>query len=275
VILRIDHLKSWEDRMQRLRTPYKKILYGASTEIIYGDKKMHFVGNIGDERFEGFHIVGIFKKELIKNIDTLEYNKKINDRSLFYIWHHKENILRHMNSQIGIMDINSCYFDTANILGYVSKNLYKNAYKKVSEYKTARNIAIGSLATNKTVFEIDENGKSKLCSPILADERYKAIRRTIIYHVGKFSLEVLAQFPNDIFMFQTDCFYYNKKIEKDLKEFVNSHGYNVKTTIGDLLSFSETNTSVIISIYDYKDCKYKDYKMSKANEVNNYLNKIK
>lgn len=273
VLRRIEHLEDWEKRLKSLHRPYKKILYGSSTALVYGNNKIQFVGKLGDERLEGFHIIGNFKKHLIKEIDNLTYNMKLKDTDLFYSWYHHENIIKNLESEIGIMDINSCYYDTANLLGYVTPKQYESAYKKPKEYKKARNIAIGCLSMNKTVFEVDENGEIKIADPILADERMKAIRRTIIDFVGQFTLAVYNQFPEDVFMMVTDCFYYNRRIEKDLREFITSHGYTVKNVIGDFFELKEKNTGIEAYIYDYKDCRIKPYKMSKGQEVNVYLKK--
>jgi hypothetical protein len=270
---RQEALPNWEARLKRLRTPYKKISYGSTIVLDYYDRKNYFVGNIGDKNLAGMHIIPLLKNHLLKNIDNLTYNTRLRDSDLFYTWWHKENAERLIKKEIGMMDINNCYWETAKILGYLDDNLYKIGYRKVKEYKKARNISIGALNTAKMVFEYNEEGILIKKYPVPADERLKAIRRTIINFVGQFSLAAMRQFPNDIFMYKTDCFYYNKNIEKQLHEFITDHGHTSKKWIGDLIKVNtrEESAGGELLIYDYKDIKFKTYSMSGSNEVNEYL----
>ncbi len=275
--LRHELLKTWEHRVKTLKIPYRKVMYGNSTVLEYADKKIYFVGNVGDEKFEGIHLISLFRRHLLKNIDTLVYDTKLKDSDLVYTWWSKDQIKRFEKKSVGIMDINSCYFETAKMMGYVDERLYKSAYKKINEYKLARNIAIGALNKRKIIKLYNKEGKLINSYPELPDERLKAIRRSIVNYVGQFSLAVFREFPSDIFMYQTDCFYFDNAIKNKLRDFVCDHGYTVKSWVGDMfqLHFDDVLNKIVVNMYDFKVHGLKVYKMGSRGEVNRWIKKYK
>lgn len=268
--LRNTIVKKYEERIINLGIPYTKTIYGATSILSYDDKNMYFIGSVGQEKLEGIHIIGNAKNYIIKNVDSFSMDKKIKDKDLIYTWWDREQCKNLINSEIGMMDIDRCYWSTAKILGYLDEKTYQSGMLK-HEYKKACNIVIGSLAMPKYVMKYDGKGELISSKFVEADERTKCARRNVINYVGQLSLAAYQEFEGSIFMFQTDCFYYDKKIESQLKSYIEKNGYSVKINAATVSDFIDNKVSSILELSIEGEDEPKKYNLSEGRQIKYYL----
>lgn len=201
---------------------YIKNLAGKKVAYVYFEK----VGG------KGFHICNLVKKDIEKwmeknkGFDYKKYEDPDYNEQLFNLQKIERNIGKPM---VGI-DVNGCYFNTMFNLKYIPQRTHDMAYKKVDEWKTGRNAAVGMLGKKViyTLYEFKNGQRWRMDQIVISDERRQAIRHHIIGFVWKTFQELFKELNNDFYMFLTDCIYVDPKHLKKVTKFFEKKGYGSK-----------------------------------------------
>lgn len=197
---------------------YKLIVRGNSKKIIYKETEHHFPHI---EKLEGGHLIADLKDNFEKVFKAnhpdqelyIEPNFQISD---FNIPALKSNI----GNIISGIDIVDAHWFTMYILGYMSKGMFIDGLIK-DEYKMARNIAIGCLATQETIYHY--KGKTLLRSETEVIEVVKGGKaiytdiKNFLWDTFKGVKELIG---DDYLMFYTDCTFvagHNGEVIKHLR----------------------------------------------------------
>lgn len=198
-------------------------------------------------------------------------------------------------NQIVEIDIVSAYFNAAINLGYLSAEnvneiceLSEKCKLTTKEFKKAKLMALGSMATRKEIFEF-ENGKYV--------ERDLIIKETenIFFHVA-FEIDLLmkdiaSKFKEHFFFYWVDALFVSAVAEKEIINYINEKGYictikkiqNVyiqKNAVGSNVFITQIvkelpfETHIKIKNFFYKSISKTREQIRKLhyNEVNKYLN---
>lgn len=216
--------------LRNIQNPYRIVEYSSriivTSNVDGADIKREFVKNY--YKTKGLHIVAMTYNSVRERILSGEYVPKNTDTARidppnsFY----NEDILLKMSSgeEIIAVDINSCYFNTLFQLGAISEKVYKSAFRKKSEYKDARNIAVGSLGRVGYITEYDGEKEMKG----LERRDTAVVRLDVIDTVYNRSLKIAKELGSDFLFFLTDCFFIRPQGLKLLKLLLDKHLYTYK-----------------------------------------------
>lgn len=180
------------------------------------------------KRKEGMHICWMVSREIENRIKSgeyvlREYSERYNPPTVFY---NSENIKKHLHKEVIALDITSCYYTTAFVVGAIGQRVYDLGNKKDREWKEARNTSIGSLG-KKIWWDIHTPGQPVESVP--EPNRLRAARLHIMEAVAETAKDVFTEcFPGWL-MFLTDCFFLLPEQVPIAKRVLAEYGYN-KTT---------------------------------------------
>ncbi|NJL75304.1 MAG: hypothetical protein HC892_10000 [Saprospiraceae bacterium] len=217
---RLEQSKQLEAFYAKHKIAYIKLTYGSSIIIDNGLRKFKYWGLSGDESMKGVHLCRMVNKFLIDEKPKVkEYDKKgFNIPTNFYV---KNNLDIKKKICLYSFDLNSCYWTTAFNLGFISKKIYNNGIKGGSEFKEARNIALGTLAKRVTAYVFD-GAKGHYEDNYNYEFDYLAnYRHAIVEHVLKIAIELYQLYPM-IFIFSKQIVFISvQKYQKKLVSLFN------------------------------------------------------
>lgn len=217
--------------LRSFQNPYRIVEYSSriivTSNVDGTDIKREFVKNF--YKTKGLHIVAMTYNSVRERMESGLYVPKNTDIERFDAPNsfYNEDILLEMSSgsEIIAVDINSCYFNTLFQLGAISEKVYKAAFRKKSEYKDARNIAVGSLGRVGYITEYDGEKEMKG----IERRNTAVVRLDVIDTVYNRCLEIARALESDFLFFLTDCFFIRPSGLEKLKTLLDSHLYTYKT----------------------------------------------
>jgi hypothetical protein len=252
---------------------FQVIISGMSRLVVFPNgTKMRFYGS----KVKKPYVEGVFLTRMVRReVDTyIEKNgipdtKPLVDVQQFNIKRIRELCAMPKRIPVIGVDIDKCYWRTANILGYISDELYERGL--TTNKKMGLLVAIGCL--NKfPIIKSFENGElSHRTKDYAYHERYSPFYWNIIYHTYQIMMDAYAEFQDDFVMYLTDCLFVTPKRMMDAKKFFQSRGYNTKTHVVDIRKYD----GMRLEWYDNKDRKMKGiYAMNRDISLENITNKL-
>ena len=222
--------------MKKNKCSFKVVTGGQSKKILFQDeggtyKKTTYYGNKKKE-----HLHGVFMCNLVKkDIDNYLLKKKpipaTKEKPSLLLYNFKE-IERLCSSEKREMsyaiDINSCYFQTAYNLGFISNKTFDRGWKDRDIYKYGILASIGTLNKREVVEEYKDG---ELITREYEEEnynKYSPFYWAIINEVYRIMIETARLLGDDFCMWLTDCAVFKRGREKDLEKLLNDNHYSYK-----------------------------------------------
>lgn len=203
------------------------LYYGTSVvNIIDQDGVTTRWGNIPQK--QAMFLPQITNKVVNKRIASGEYIPVNTDSTRYTnntIMYSNTNIKKNFKNLCVAVDITACYWQTAFNLGVIDEKTYILGMSKDREYKTARNVAIGSIGA--MIFH-QKYEKGKLVFSEIKRRPGACARLDIIDHVWEVSQRIAAKLGKDFLMYLTDCFYVPATRTDDLCKYIEEEGYKWK-----------------------------------------------
>ena len=245
---------------------FKVISSGLSKTLIFDTGiKYNYFSNDKGSRVEGAYFVNMVRSSIDKYIDKnglqelSEQNPNVQTFNL-------DGIALAGDNEITCLDLNSCYWRSAFLLGYIDEVLYEKGVK--SGFKKGLLISIGSLNKLKHI-EKYENGVKVGKSTIdeVYRERYAPFYWNIISKVRDLMMQVYDVLGDEFYMWLTDCAFINPDCYDKVKEVFDSNGYPFKEYKARFTKFDG------ITVYwdDYKAEQNKQMPISNREIQNDYL----
>jgi hypothetical protein len=147
----------------------------------------------------------------LENIDYFEINKEVKEGDVF--------------ESVYCLDINGAYWQTALLMGIISKEIYTEGLKKD---KVTRLASLGSLAKRKEVFRY--NGVSYDHIETIRDNETENLWFAICKRVADIMQELKKLVGDDFIFYWVDGIYFKKSEEtvKKVQEYLDSCTYECK-----------------------------------------------
>lgn len=136
------------------------------------------------------------------------------------------------------IDLSAAYWETAYMLGLLSKDTYKRGFKVSKQVRLA---AIGSLAKKKRVYEFD--GRKQRLLDITRSET-EFLWDVICDRVGDLLCRVADKCGDDFIFFWVDGIYVKKRSAKKVERLFNNAGYGFKSNPIKAVSVTKRNIFV-------------------------------
>ena len=226
--------------------------------------KFNFFPNNKDSRVEGVHFVNMVRRSIDKYIEENGIVDKVDENPQVQTFN-SDGISLAGDNDVCCLDLNSCYWRTANILGYIDDKLYKKGVE--SGLKKGLLISIGALNKLKHIDKY-ENGK-KVSTRIDEDYkiRYSPFYWNIIKRVRDLMMTVYEQLGDDFYMWLTDCAFIKPDSYDKVEKIFNDAGYPFKIYKARFTLFDGIN----VFWYDYKAEQSKTMPLSNRDIKDSYL----
>lgn len=207
----------------------KKILFQNNGETY---KKKSYYGNKNEEHLEGVFMCNMVKKDINREIkDESQPPPPVEKPSLLlYNFKEIEKICNSEKSELSYaIDINSCYFQTAYNLGFISQKTFNRGWKDRARYKYGILAAIGTLNKREV---IEEYVDGELISREYETEnynKYSPFYWAIINEVNRVMMEVSFALGDDFYMWLTDCAVFKRGREEDVERILKANNYSFKS----------------------------------------------
>lgn len=170
---------------------------------------------------------------------------------------------------ISSIDINSCYWNTARNLGYISEKLYWRGINGCK--KKGLLVAIGCLNRLPQIDYYKDGKRVKTEYDYATNDKYAPFYWNIIYHTYELMMKSYELFGDKFYMWLTDCVFVDTECLVQAENFFKEAGYNTKN---NTINFDRYEGRRLIW-YDYKAGREKGIYASKRDiKVNHELYKI-
>ena len=169
------------------------------------------------------------------------------------------------DEEVLCLDLNSCYRRTANILGYISDELYQKGIS--SGYKKGLLISIGSLNSIKHIQEYKDGELIRRGIDDNHSRRYAPFYWNIIQKVRDLMMEVYGALSDDFYMWLTDCAFVSPSKEKIVTEIFDKRGYPYKRYTSNFTYCDGYK----VSWYDHKSQKNKSNAIASSDITQDYI----
>jgi len=278
--VQIEKYKRLVDMYHRLKIPYKATEYTSSVVIeplLSGAYKTQTILTNIESRLDGVHIIYLVDKCVRKRVERGLYvpmntdNARMNSKTVFYNEDALVDLMKKGNPvDIVGLDINACYFNTLYNLGAIDEKVYNAGFKKQSEYKDARNAAIGCLSKrgNITIFD----GEKDVCETKHSDT--SVVRLDVVDTVYNIALSIARELGDGFLYYLTDCFFVLPEYESRCRELIDEYQYTCKRQEYKLLKaeIDYDNRHYFIVNWQYDDAPIAKYNY---NRMNHYLGEQK
>lgn len=189
---------------------------------------------------DDINFIRMLKEYIIKNGTHLNCKKRISKKSPVY-YQYSKNISPGMSfDKIINVDINSAYWETANMLKLMSTELYK---KGLTLKKQTRLAAIGSLAKTVLVYEFD--GKNDSFVTKIKNHETEFLWNIISGIVGELLIKAAKAAGNDFLFFWVDGIYLKGNAVNKVIDVFQKAGYQSK--ISTIESMQVFENKIIIN----------------------------
>ena len=232
--VQVEKYKRLVEMYHRLKIPYKATEYTSSVVIepmLSGAYKTQTILTNIESRIEGVHLIYMVDRCVRRRLEKGIYvpmnkdNTRIKSNTVFY----NEDVLVELMKKgepvdIVGLDINSCYFNTLYNIGAIDEKVYNAGFKKQSEYKDARNAAIGCLSKrgNITIFD-GENDVHEV-----KHSETSVVRLDVVDTVFNIALAIAKELGDGFLYYLTDCFFVLPEYEEKCRLLIEKHRYECK-----------------------------------------------
>lgn len=218
---------------------FKVISGGQTRKIVHSDssgevlKKTTFYGYGDADNLRGVHIVRMVKKDIDNYIEE-GYpipETKFKPNLTLYNLNRIKQLSEAKDSEkemVYCIDINSCYFQTAYNLGFITKELYEKAWKDRKINKIGLLASIGSLNKKNVIYDYENGVLVNKSYDLETYNRYSPFYWAIIKEVYSLMLDISHNLKDDFYMWLTDCAYIKMSRAEEVKEYLKMNGYDYK-----------------------------------------------
>jgi hypothetical protein len=216
---------------------------GRSEKIIY-EGMVHDFPCI--DHLPGLHLIKAVRENISKKFKKRNPDYNYDIKPQFEICDFNvEAIKNNLNKIVVGVDITDCYWFTAYFLGYIDKNMFIEGLD-MDEWKKARNMAIGSLATTINTYHFQ--GENMLHEQTTFEESIiggKGINNHIRNHVWDVFSEIISIIGREHYlMFYVDCIWVDLAKYNEVRGLLNAKGYLVKATNYEFIDVDEDNRRI-------------------------------
>lgn len=258
--------KTYLNKQKEKERNFKVISSGLSRCVIFESGiKFNFFPNDKGSRIEGAYFVNMVRSRIDKYIEKNGLLPICNDAIQVQLFNTDAIALRGLNP-ISCLDLNSCYWRTANLLGYIDDELYEKGVK--SGFKKGLLISIGSLNKLKHI-EVYKDGKLN-GKPTIDEEyrnKYSPFYWNIISKVRDLMMRVYEELGEDFYMWLTDCAFVHPDKTKAVEKIFKEEGYPYKIYKAEFTYFD----GLQVNWYDFKSKNPKGMPISNRHIENDYM----
>ena len=216
--------------------PYTLFVSNLSSKVITSMGHTIYTGNPISRKEMGFVNKVRFSLDSLMKTDNRVIPKKYSKAIYFKVNKLEEN---KVYKNLVEVDINGAYWRTANLLNFISDDLYQ---KGLFETKNSRLIALGQLAKNQSVFRF--NGKSVRRLADICDPKKQYFWDLICKYTGNVLIDISKE--TDYLFFWVDAIFIPLEQLPIVKQMLREFGYQYKTKKIDTIILSKKQLTVKI-----------------------------
>lgn len=225
----IDSFNKHIKEFRRNGESFKVYRSGLTRKIITPTKTFRFFGKDTNNYIKGCWNTNRVKKCIDSYIDKYGVPKRF-DKPHIQVFN-TNAISQNLNKAVGCIDVNACYWTTAMMLGYIDEHTYRVGLEEGN--KMGLLVSIGSL--NKKPF-IEEYQSGKKTISYVDDSKYKRYSPfywKIIGYTRDVFCKIYEELGDDMYMWITDCVFFDVKHKKKVKDILTEFGYKSKFYVSD------------------------------------------
>jgi hypothetical protein len=216
----------------------KKILYKNDDDTIRS--KEVFFGYKGNNNLKGAYMVNLVKKEIDEYIQEgypIPENKINPTLVLYNLSMIKKLTEEDPKRDVCCIDINSCYFQTAYNLGYITQETFKKGWESRKVNKIGFLASIGSLNKKNLISEYKNGNLVNQYYDMETYNKYSPFYWAIINEVFRLMSDIAVNLKDDFFMWLTDCAYINKDRKEEVERYLEANNYEHKNFVAEFVKF--------------------------------------
>jgi hypothetical protein len=216
----------------------KKILFkngGSSVQ-----RKEVYFGYKGNNNLKGAHLVNIVKKDIDEYIQEGYPIPEVTMKPTLILYNlNMINQLCEENpkSDVCAIDLNSCYFQTAYNLGFITEETYNKAWNSRKVNKIGMLASIGCLNKKNLITEYIDGEMVSQSFDEDTYNKYSPFYWAIINEVYRIMVEVAVHLKDDFYMWLTDCAFIKKERKEDVERFFEANNYQHKNFLVEFRKF--------------------------------------
>ena len=253
------HLKLFKQNGETFRVEKS----GLSRKIITPTKTLRFFGKDKSSFIKGSWNTNRVRKCIDRYIDKYGGPKKY-DKPHIQVFNN-ESIQKVLNTPIGCIDVNACYWTTAMLLGYIDEQTYRIGISEGN--KMGLLVSIGFL--NKKPLIVEYEGGKETSSYLNESiyQKYSPFYWKIIGHTRDLYCALYDAIGDDMYMWVTDCVFFKLEHKPLVEQILTEWGYKHKFYTSDFTYCDD----YMVKWFDTKDGVIKKmscYGRSLKDEVN-------
>lgn len=207
----------------------KKILFQKDKGEVY--KKKTYYGNNKSQHLPGVFMCNVVKKDIDNFIleNGVLPNPNNKPSLLLYNFKEIERLCENEKTELSYaIDINSCYFQTAYNLGFISKKTFDRGWRDREVYKYGILASIGTLNKREV---IEKYVDGELVSRDYEEDnynKYSPFYWAVINRVYDLMNQIAELLGDDFYMWLTDCAVFKRGREKEVEDFLQENNYSYK-----------------------------------------------
>ena len=204
-------LESKAEYLHKLKLPFTIVNSGSSIELYSNEWNCRSMSK--NFRPEDMNFVKKVKKYSIDNYVAMKYREKAYRLENIEYFSIKKTIKEgDVFEDVCCLDINGAYWQTALMMGVISKEIYVEGLKKD---KITRLASLGSLAKRKEVYKYD--GESYNHVETIRSYETENLWFAICYRVSEIMQEIMKSLGEDFVFYWVDGVYF-KRTEENIKK---------------------------------------------------------
>ena len=213
------HLKLFKQNGETFRVEKS----GLSRKIITPTKTLRFFGKDKSSFIKGSWNTNRVRKCIDRYIDKFGVPKKY-DKPHIQVFNN-ESIQKVLNTPIGCIDVNACYWTTAMLLGYIDEQTYRIGISEGN--KMGLLVSIGFL--NKKPLIVEYEGGKETSSYLNESiyQKYSPFYWKIIGHTRDLYCALYDAIGDDMYMWVTDCVFFKLEHKPLVEQILTEWGTNI------------------------------------------------
>jgi len=202
---------------------------GMSRKIITPTKTFRFFGKDKSSFIKGSWNTNRVRKCIDRYIEKNGVPKKY-DKPHIQVFNN-ESIKKNLNTPIGCIDVNACYWTTAMLLGYIDEKTYRIGLKEGN--KMGLLVSIGFLNKKPLIVEYTKGKETTSYLNESIYQKYSPFYWKIISHTRDLYCALYNAIGDDMYMWITDCVFFKLEHRPLVEQILTEWGYNHKFYTSD------------------------------------------
>lgn len=263
----VDNVKNKIKYLRHYNQPYIYTISGSTHKL--ENKLMKDVFNTNKLKADDLAFISLVRKDILSSKKILDLDTvycRASDVTYFFVNNHKQDTIINNVCEI---DIDRAYWDSAYILGYLSKNVWEQGCER---NKVLRLMSLGSFAKKKYTFIYNPNEKNKAQREKLYPEYnpYQYVWFNISKYVSDCMLEIKKSIKDSLIFFWVDAAFMentdaNKQIAIDI---IEKYGFGYKMIDIKNVSYKKSGEILV------RDVKHEDDRIFNTPSKNSVIKLI-